>query len=71
MQVRIMHEGKDGRRTDLGMRELSHMPPTGEPFPINEKTCYPAKAYFGPDDKGLYLLILEGEPMETEAGKAH
>jgi hypothetical protein len=66
MQVRISHQQPDGSTRDMGMRELSHMPPIGEPFPLDEHTSYLCKAYFGPDEKGLYLLVLEGEAQHSE-----
>lgn len=69
MQVQIIHQEPEGGKTDLGLRELSHMPPIGEPFSVDDQTCYVAKAYFGPDDKGYYLLVLEGEPMPSTAGR--
>ncbi len=62
MQVRVVHEKADGGRAELGLMELAHMPPLGEPFPV-EDVCYTAKAYFGPDDGGKYLLVVEGEPQ--------
>lgn len=71
MQVQIIHQEHEGGKTDLGLRELNHMPPIGEPFLVDDQTSYKAKAYFGPDDKGYYLLVLEGEPVPvTAAGKA-
>lgn len=68
MQVQVIHQAS-GNKTDLGLRELDHMPPIGEPFPIDEHTCYAAKAYFGPDEKGHYLLVLEGEALPMTVGK--
>lgn len=68
MQVQVIHQESGGDKTDLGVRELNHMPPIGEPFPIDDQICYTAKAYFGPDEKGFYLLVLEGEPMPMTAG---
>ena len=66
MQVQIIHEDINGAKTDLGMRELEHMPPVAEPFPIDRRTYYMAKAYFGPDEHGMYLLVLEGPPKLLE-----
>jgi hypothetical protein len=66
MQVRISHQQPDGSARELGIRELSHMPPIGEPFPTDEHTYYICKAFFGPDEKGQYLLVLEGEPQRSE-----
>lgn len=63
MQVRITHQETNGSSTELGTMELSHMPPIGEPFSMDQQTYYTAKAYFGPDHDGRYLLVLEGEPQ--------
>ena len=63
MQVRITRQLPDGGSQDFGTQELSHMPPIGEPFSPDQKTYYAAKAYFGPDHSGHYLLVLEGEPL--------
>lgn len=65
MQVRVIHEKTDGGRAELGLMELDHMPPLGEPFPV-EDVAYTAKAYFGPDDNGKYLLVVEGEPRSIK-----
>lgn len=62
MHVRVVHHKPDGGRAELGMMDLDHMPPVGEPFPL-ENCCYTAMAYFGPDDDGDYLLVVEGEPQ--------
>lgn len=67
MQVQIMHENAQGQQSNFGIRELSHMPPVGEPFSVDRTTCYTAKAYFGPDEHGTYLLVLVGDPMPTES----
>jgi hypothetical protein len=66
MQVQVIHEGANGAKTDFGVQELDHMPPVGEPFPVDNHVYYTAKAYFGPDDRGLYLLLLEGRPKLVE-----
>jgi len=63
MQVQIQHHDAQGNKADFGVHQLTHMPPVGEPFPIDDDTFYIAKAYFGPDHSGLYLLVLEGEPQ--------
>lgn len=68
MQVRITRQMPDGTSQDCGMQDLDHMPPIGEPFSPDQKSYYTAKAYFGPDHSGHYLLVLEGEPLED--GKA-
>lgn len=62
MQVQVIHENANGSKTDLGIRELDHLPPIAMPFPVDRNLYYMTKAYFGPDEKGLYLLVLEGEP---------
>jgi hypothetical protein len=66
MQVHVIHENETGAKTDFGIQEMTHMPPVGEPFPIDNHTYYTAKAYFGPDERGRYLLVLEGEPKLVE-----
>jgi hypothetical protein len=62
MHVHVIHEHPNGTKTDFGFQEIDHMPPVTEPFPVDKHTYYTTKAYFGPDEKGLYLLVLEGEP---------
>ncbi|RJF95323.1 hypothetical protein [Noviherbaspirillum saxi] len=62
MKVQVIHENANGERTEFGIYELPHMPPVAEPFPVNSQTFYLARAYFGPDEDGMYQLILEGEP---------
>ncbi len=62
MRVQVIHEDIHGAKTDIGMFTLDHMPPVGEPFRVDSSTCYSSKAYFGPDEAGTYLLVLEGEP---------
>lgn len=62
MRVQVIHEDPNGAKSDIGMYELDHMPPVGEPFLVNSQTCYDSKAYFGPDESGMYLLVLAGEP---------
>ena len=66
MHVQVIHEAADGSRTDFGFQELAHMPPIGEPFPVDNQTYYTAKAYLGPDENNIYLLILEGTPKLVE-----
>lgn len=66
MQVKITRELPDGSSQDLGTQALSHMPPVGEPFSLDHQTYYTTKAYFGPDDSGHYLLVLEGEPTSAK-----
>lgn len=66
MQVQVVHQDATGARTEFGFQELSHMPPIGEPFPVDHQTYYRAKMYFGPDERGLYLLVLDGEPKFVE-----
>ncbi|WP_019140259.1 hypothetical protein [Noviherbaspirillum massiliense] len=62
MQVQVIHEDAAGAKTEFGIKELDHMPPIAEPFMVDNNVYYTAKAYFGPDENGLYMLILEGEP---------
>lgn len=62
MRVQVIHEDSNGAKTDIGLFDLDHMPPIGEPFRVDSGTCFASKAYFGPDETGMYLLVLEGEP---------
>lgn len=62
MHVQVIHEDENGLKTEFGFRELEHMPPVGEPFLVDERTYYTARSYLGPDERGVYLLILGGEP---------
>jgi hypothetical protein len=62
MHVQVIHEDEIGGRTEFGIQELEYMPPVAEPFAVNSQTFYTTKAYFGPDENGVYLLILQGEP---------
>lgn len=62
MRVQVIHEDNQGAKTDIGVFDLDHMPPVGEPFRVSSSTCYASKAYFGPDEDGTYLLVLGGEP---------
>jgi hypothetical protein len=68
MQVQIIHQPANGPKTELGVHELSHMPPVGEPFTLDQEVCYTSKAYFGPDENGRYLLVLDGEPQPLRGG---
>ncbi|MDB5797394.1 MAG: hypothetical protein JWP36_1296 [Paucimonas sp.] len=70
MQVRVVHDKPEGGRAELGIMDLQHMPPLGEPFPIDD-LAYRAKAYFGPDSEGQYLLVVEGKPVPLPPGSGH
>lgn len=67
MQIKIIHQMPDGASQEFGTQELSHMPPVGEPFSPDHKIYYLTKAYFGPNDNGQYLLVLEGDPLPQRA----
>lgn len=69
MRVQVIHRKTDGSETRFGTMELDHMPPVGEPFPLDDSTCYEARGYFGPDDDGNYLLILGGEPQPMQSAQ--
>jgi hypothetical protein len=62
MRVQVIHEDAAGAKTEFGIYELDHMPPVAEPFMVNANTYYTARAYLGPDEEGMYMLILAGEP---------
>jgi hypothetical protein len=62
MRVQVTHEDENGGLTHFGIQQLDHMPPVGEPFPVDRQVYYRTKAYFGPDENNLYMLILEGKP---------
>ena len=66
MHVQVIHENAAGAQTALGLFELDHMPPVGEPFLVDSRTYYITKGFLGPDEHGLYLLILEGEAKLAE-----
>lgn len=60
MEVEVIYRQQDGTRTPLGTRRLSHMPPIGEPFLVDNRQ-YLTAAYLGPDAEGRYQLFLEDE----------
>lgn len=64
MNVEVIYCQPDGTQTALGIRKLSHMPPVGEPFQLDEKQ-YVAKSFAGPDADGHYRLFLEDEEGAT------
>lgn len=61
MNVEVIYCQPDGSQTLLGIRKLSHMPPAGEPFQLNDRQ-YMAKSFAGPDAEGRYRLFLEDAP---------
>lgn len=64
MDVEVIYRQPNGTQTILGTRQLSHMPPTGEPFQLDDRQ-YVATAYVGPDAQGRYRLFLEDEEDAT------
>ncbi len=60
MDVEVIYQQPDGTQTILGIRQLSHMPPTGEPFHLDEHQ-YVARSYAGPDAAGRYRLFIEDD----------
>lgn len=58
MDVEVIYRQPDGTQTILGTRKLTHMPPTGEPFKLDDRQ-YVATAYVGPTADGCYRLFLE------------
>jgi hypothetical protein len=64
MDVELIYRKADGTETLLGIHEMVHMPPVDEPFKLEDRE-FVAKAYLGPDGKGLYRLFLEDSPSAT------
>ena len=64
MDVEVIYCQPGGTQTPLGIRQLSHMPPTGEPFQLDDR-IFVATSYAGPDAEGRYRLFLEDETGET------
>lgn len=58
MDVEIIYRRSDGTQTILGTRRLTHMPPIGEPFELDDRS-YLAKGFAGPDAEGSYRLYVE------------
>jgi hypothetical protein len=64
MQVEVIYRQPDGTEKILCTRKLDSMPPTGEPFCIDERQ-YKANGYSGPNEEGCYRLILvDEEPLK-------
>lgn len=61
MDVEVIYCRPGGSQTPLGTRQMSHMPPTGEPFQLDDR-IFVAKSYAGPDSDGRYHLFVEDEP---------
>lgn len=61
MDVEVIYRRSDGTQTILGTRHLSHMPPTGEPFDLDDRQ-YVATSFAGPDATGRYRLFVEDDP---------
>lgn len=61
MEVEVIYRRPDGTPTPLGTRKLTHMPPIGEPFEVDDRQ-YVAASYLGPDEGGRYQLFLEDGP---------
>lgn len=64
MDVEVIYRQADGSQTQLGVRKLSHMPPTGEPFELDHRQ-YVATSFAGPDAEGRYRLFVEDDPGAT------
>lgn len=65
MDVEVIHCQPGGAHTPLGVRQMSHMPPTGEPFELDER-MFVATSYSGPDAHGRYHLFVEEKPDVTK-----
>lgn len=65
MQVEVIYRRPDGSETVLGMRKLDAMPPSGEPFSVEDRQ-FRAVGYSGPNSEGCYRLFLVDEDAETK-----
>jgi hypothetical protein len=65
MDVEVIYRQPDGSQTPLGVRELERMPPTGEPFQMDDRQ-YIATAYHGPNAEGRYHLFIEDDVNTTK-----
>jgi hypothetical protein len=70
MVVDVIYRQPDGTQSMLGTRQLSHMPPAGEPFELDQRQ-YIARAYAGPDAQGRYRLFLEDQPGHASSAVRH
>lgn len=60
MNVEIIYRQPDGTQTQLGIRNLSDLPPLGKRFALDDRE-YITESYGGPDAQGRYRLFLEDE----------
>lgn len=60
MQVEVIYRRPDGSETVLGVRKLDSMPPSGEPFSVEDRQ-FRAIGYSGPNSEGCYRLFLADE----------
>jgi hypothetical protein len=65
MQVEVIYRQPDGSETLLGIKKLDSMPPSGEPFSIEDRQ-FRAAGYSGPNNEGCYRLFLIDDQQETE-----
>lgn len=70
MVVDVIYRQPDGTQSVLGTRQLSHMPPAGEPFELDHRQ-YIARSYAGPDAYGRYRLFLEDEQGDQPNAARH
>ncbi len=64
MQVEIIYRQPDGSDTLLGIRKLDAMPPSGEPFSVEDR-LFRAAGYSGPNNEGCYRLFLVDDAPEA------
>lgn len=60
MQVEVIYRQPDGSEMVLGIKKLDAMPPSGEPFSIEDRQ-FRAAGYSGPNNEGCYRLFLEDD----------
>ncbi|MGV3742977.1 MAG: hypothetical protein ACO1NO_11780 [Burkholderiaceae bacterium] len=65
MQVEFIYRKPDGSETTLGIKRLDSMPPSGEPFSVEDRQ-FRAVGYSGPNDEGCYRLFLVDDQTDIK-----
>ena len=65
MQVEVIYRKPDGSETILGIKRLDSMPPSGEPFSVEDRQ-FRAVGYSGPNDEGSYRLFLVDDQTDIK-----